>query len=73
VDAILDLGTDRVMFSTDWPFENIDHAANWFDSALTSEQDRPTSGRDDVLALFPPRPERGPRFWLRVVQSAQHA
>jgi predicted TIM-barrel fold metal-dependent hydrolase len=21
----------RIMFSTDWPFENIDHAADWFD------------------------------------------
>ena len=27
IDAILELGSDRIMFSADWPFENIDHAA----------------------------------------------
>ena len=34
------VGADRIMFSTDWPFENIDHAANWFDAATISETDR---------------------------------
>ena len=27
VDAMLEIGSDRIMFSTDWPFENVDHAA----------------------------------------------
>ena len=26
IDAMLEIGSDRIMFSTDWPFENIDHA-----------------------------------------------
>ncbi len=52
VDAILELGADRIMFSTDWPFENVDHAANWFDSAPISENDRRKIGRDNALALF---------------------
>jgi 2,3-dihydroxybenzoate decarboxylase len=29
-----------ILFSTDWPFENIDHAAVWFDAASISENDR---------------------------------
>ena len=30
------VGSDRILFSTDWPFENIDHAALWFDAATIS-------------------------------------
>ena len=28
IDAMLEIGADRILFSTDWPFENIDHAAD---------------------------------------------
>ena len=38
--ALMTNGSDRIMFSTDWPFENIDHAAVWFDAATISEEDR---------------------------------
>jgi 2,3-dihydroxybenzoate decarboxylase len=38
VGAILQLRADRIMFSTDWPFENVDHIADQFDSALISER-----------------------------------
>lgn len=31
IDAMLEIGSDRILFSTDWPFENVDHAAIWFD------------------------------------------
>src|SRR4030095_14938828 len=27
IDAMLEIGADRILFSTDWPFENIDHRA----------------------------------------------
>jgi hypothetical protein len=43
IDAILEIGADRVLFSTDWPFENVDHAATWFDHASVSEADRQKS------------------------------
>jgi gamma-resorcylate decarboxylase len=46
------IGTDRIMFSTDWPFENIDHAANWFDAVPMSENDRMKIGRTNALKLF---------------------
>jgi gamma-resorcylate decarboxylase len=46
------VGADRILFSTDWPFENIDHAALWFDSATISENDRMKIGRTNALKLF---------------------
>jgi 2,3-dihydroxybenzoate decarboxylase len=52
LDAILELGSDRIMFATDWPFENVDHAADWFDASLISENDRRKIGRDNAVALF---------------------
>ncbi|MCP3373678.1 amidohydrolase family protein [Bradyrhizobium cajani] len=52
IDAMLEIGADRILFSADWPFENIDHAADWFDSAAISEGDRIKIGRDNARALF---------------------
>lgn len=52
LDAMLEIGTDRIMFSTDWPFENIDHAAIWFDNAAISEADRIKIGRSNAIRLF---------------------
>src|SRR5712691_9037281 len=52
IDAILEIGSDRIMFSTDWPFENIDHAAIWFDAASISENDRLKIGRTNAIRLF---------------------
>jgi 2,3-dihydroxybenzoate decarboxylase len=52
MNAMLEIGADRIMFSTDWPFENIDHAANWFDSCPISENDRLKIGRGNARRLF---------------------
>jgi gamma-resorcylate decarboxylase len=52
IDAILEVGADRILFSTDYPFENVDHASDWFDSAAISEGDRRKIGRTNALALF---------------------
>jgi 2,3-dihydroxybenzoate decarboxylase len=52
VAAMMEIGVDRILFSTDWPFENIDHAANWFDTATISENDRLKIGRSNALRLF---------------------
>ena len=52
IDAILEIGVDRILFSTDWPFENIDHAAVWFDAASISENDRLRIGRTNAARLF---------------------
>lgn len=52
IDAILEIGADRILFSTDWPFENVDHAADWFDTTSISEADRLKIGRTNAIDLF---------------------
>ena len=52
INSMSEIGADRVMFSTDWPFENVDHAANWFDVASISEADRLRIGRTNAIELF---------------------
>jgi 2,3-dihydroxybenzoate decarboxylase len=52
LEAMQVLGADRIMFSVDWPFENVDHAAHWFDSCPISESDRLKIGRANAMRLF---------------------
>ena len=52
IDAMLEIGSDRILFSTDWPFENVDHAAEWFDATSISEADRTKIGRTNAVKLF---------------------
>ena len=52
INAMLEIGPDRIMFSTDWPFENVDHAVGWFDAAAISEADRRKIGRLNAEVLF---------------------
>jgi gamma-resorcylate decarboxylase len=52
IDAILEIGSDRILFSVDWPFENVDHACSWFDAASISEIDRLKIGRTNAIELF---------------------
>ena len=52
IDAMLEIGADRILFSADWPFENIDHAAHWFDACSIAENDRRKIGRTNAWSLF---------------------
>lgn len=52
IDAMLEIGADKILFSTDWPFENVDHAATWFDEASISSADRLKIGRTNAINLF---------------------
>jgi 2,3-dihydroxybenzoate decarboxylase len=52
IDALLEVGADHLLYSTDWPFENIDHAADWFDVVSISESDREKIGRLNAIELF---------------------
>ncbi len=52
IDAMLEVSADRILFSADWPFENVDHAANWFDACSISEADRLKIGRTNSMRLF---------------------
>ena len=49
---MLEIGADRILFPTYWPFENVDHAVRWFDSAAISENDRVKIGRTNAIELF---------------------
>ena len=46
------IGVDRILFSTDWPFENVDYSAAWMDSVDIDEADRQKIGRLNALRLF---------------------
>ena len=46
------IGADRILFSTDWPFENVDYSAAWMDSVDIDEADRQKIGRLNALRLF---------------------
>jgi predicted TIM-barrel fold metal-dependent hydrolase len=52
VNAILEIGADRILFSTDYPFEDVREAAEWFDGTSISERDRRKIGRENALDLF---------------------
>jgi len=52
IDAILEIGSDRILFSSDYPFEGIEEAALWFDNTSISERDRVKIGRSNSNDLF---------------------
>ena len=52
VNAMAVMGTERVMFSIDWPFEDVGEGAQWFDKAEISEADRVKIGRANAIELF---------------------
>jgi 2,3-dihydroxybenzoate decarboxylase len=52
ISAIQEIGADRVLFSTDYPFEAIADAAEWFDSSSIGETDRAKIGRENAIRLF---------------------
>jgi gamma-resorcylate decarboxylase len=52
INAILEIGADRILFSTDYPFEDVREAAEWFDAVSISERDRRKIGRENARALF---------------------
>jgi 2,3-dihydroxybenzoate decarboxylase len=52
IDCILEIGADRILFSTDYPFEEVKEAAEWFDRVSISAVDRLKIGRLNALDLF---------------------
>lgn len=52
VNAMTEMGPERVMFSVDWPFEDIGEAATWLDKAAISDTERTKVGRDNAIKLF---------------------
>ncbi|SFV09182.1 amidohydrolase family protein [Pseudoduganella namucuonensis] len=52
LSSMLEMGSDRIMFSVDYPFEKHADAASWFDTVHISENDRRKIGRDNAIKLF---------------------
>jgi 2,3-dihydroxybenzoate decarboxylase len=52
VNVMTELGPERVMFSVDWPFEDVAQGCAWFDTAAIAEADRAKIGRDNAAKLF---------------------
>lgn len=52
LNAMTEMGAERVMFSVDWPFEAVDEGARWFDGAAIGEGDRLKIGRENAVRLF---------------------
>jgi gamma-resorcylate decarboxylase len=52
IQAMLTVGADRMLFAVDYPFEDHEQAAAWFDGAEIAEHDRIKIGRDNAKALF---------------------
>jgi len=52
VSTMLEVSSDRIMFSTDYPYESAEEAAEWFDNCPISEPDRVKMGRENAVKLF---------------------
>lgn len=52
LSTMLEMGSDRIMYSVDYPFEKHEDAASWFDRCEISENDRQKIGRDNARKLF---------------------
>jgi len=50
--AIMEMGSDRIMFATDYPFEQIPMASTWFDNLEIGEEEKQKIGRSNAKKLF---------------------
>lgn len=51
-DVLAEISTDRVLYSVDYPFEDMGEATEWFDHAPIAEPDRAKIGYGNALKLF---------------------
>ncbi|WP_194891145.1 amidohydrolase family protein [Catenulispora pinisilvae] len=56
--TLAEMGSDRVLYSSDYPYESMREASEWFDHAAISENDRVKIGRANARRLFPGIPEK---------------
>ncbi|WP_321797532.1 amidohydrolase family protein [Caballeronia sp. J97] len=52
LSTMLEIGSDRIMYSVDYPFERHEDAARWFDHCEISDNDRRKIGRENAARLF---------------------
>ena len=51
-NVMAEVGADRVLYSVDYPFEDMAEASKWFEQAAISEADRLKIGRTNAQKLF---------------------
>ncbi len=51
-NVMAEVGLDHVLFSVDWPFEDIGQGSQWFDNAPLSDAQRAKIGRDNAVGLL---------------------
>lgn len=51
-DTIMEFSASRILFATDFPFEEVGNACEWFDGCTLSETDRYAIGRENSINLF---------------------
>jgi len=52
LNALLEVGADRILFAVDITFEAAREIATWFDGCSISETDRAKIGRTNAARLF---------------------
>ncbi len=50
--AMMEMGSDKIMFSTDYPFESVEHAATWFDNVELGDAEKLKIGRLNAKKMF---------------------
>lgn len=51
-NVILELGTERILYSVDYPYEDVIQAKEWFDQAAISDSDRMKIARTNAQKVF---------------------
>ena len=52
LNTMSEISSDRILFSTDYPYESAEEAAEWFDNCPISEPDRVKMGRENAVKVF---------------------
>ncbi|QPZ41121.1 amidohydrolase [Bacillus halotolerans] len=52
IDTLLEVGSDRILFSVDYPYETMEEISSWFDQCPISETDRFKIGIENAASLF---------------------
>ena len=52
IDTMMEVGADRVLYSVDYPYEDMGQAADWLDNAPVSEPDRIKVAHGNARQLF---------------------
>jgi predicted TIM-barrel fold metal-dependent hydrolase len=52
IDTLLEMGSDRILYSVDYPYEKVQEQTDRFDSLPISQTDRRKIGRENAVALL---------------------